>query len=411
MPSGYAGVLLCFKAASTVTLQIVVEDTNVPKMYARTYVTAHGWRSWGTIQGGNTYVTQNYENTYNITATPTITTDTNNYLASTNDTTDRTGDIQTMLNTTGVCHLGPGVFVVTGVEVPNYGLLIGSGTRTVIELAGSVITGYAVKLRTYSRVTNLRIVGSQTAIERPTAVGTRHGVLFEGTADAASGATTFYRSTVDNCLISDFTGGGITMYNTGLSPASSLHVSDVFMFRCGAGVNISYFSEFHRITNVSAQDCLYGCICNGGNNNFDCCDFSQNKVALLIDNSTGQSRNNSHGTFSACSFHHSDNTYSGGAIVSVGTAIKILKATNGEVFEGCQIGYGNIEIDESKGIRFNACNVLSKVAMKVTDSSLVVFSDCTFIDTTNNPLTQSGNTTLKYHDCYTLNGSVFDPMS
>ena len=414
--SAYGCMLKVFTPTPTVTVQEFISLAPDGDNYVRLYVQGTDtWFAWSNRSSGttynNTYTTEHYDNTYNITCSPTITTDTNNYLASTGDNTDRTGDIQTMLNTTGVCHLGPGRFVVTGVDIPNYGLLTGSGTKTVIVLADSVTSGYAVKLKTYSRVTNTRIVGSLTSITRPAAVGTRHGVLFEGTANAPSGATTYYRSSVDNCLITDFTGGGITMYNTGLSPSSSLHVSDVFVARCGVGINIPYFSEFHRVTNVSAQECLYGCIDNGGNNNFANCDFSTNTIALLIDNSTGQSRNNTHGTFSACTFHHSDNTYSGGSIVSVGTAMRILGASNGEVFTGCQIGYGAIEIDGSRGIRFVGCNILNMVELEITDSSLVGFSDCNFWDANSSPLTQSGNTTLRFSDCYLMNGASFNPVS
>ena len=121
-----------------------------------------------------------------------------------------------------------------------------------------------------------------------------------------------------------FTGGGITCNNTGLSPTANLLVSDVNISRCDVGIDVSFFSEYHRWTNVAAQECYYGCICNGGNNNFSNCDFSSNTVGLLIDNSAGQSRNDSHGTFSACSFNHSDNNN--------GTAIRLLGLTAGEVF-------------------------------------------------------------------------------
>ena len=396
-------------------LQIVVDVTTNSAMYVRTSIGGNWRYPWTKISGGtsyeNNYITEYYENTYNIECTPTITTDTNNYLASTGDTTDRTGDIQTMLNTTGVCRLGPGVFYVTGVEIPNYGSLIGSGKKTQIILASSVTNGYAVKLRTYSTVKDVCILGSVNAITPSGTVGTRHGIVFEGTADAQSSPQTFYRSYITGCLIRNFAGGGITCRNTGPAISASLVVSDCQIATCDAGVNVAYYSEFHRWTNVMAQECYYGCICNGGNNNFANCDFSQNKMALLIDNSTNQSRNNTHGTFSACTFHHSNNTYSGGAITSVGTAIKILGASAGEIFSGCQIGYGNLEIDNSIGIRFDACNFLRMTALKVTNSPLVVFSDCNFWDANSSPLTQSGNTTLKFHDCYLDNGAAFDPAA
>ena len=255
------------------------------------------------------------------------------------------------------------------------------------------------------------IKGAGSAITPSSTVGTRHGILFEGTSDAQSSPVVYYRASVSNCVIIDFTGGGITMNNTGKSPSENMLISDCFIVRCGAGINIAYISEFHRIMNVTAQGCYYGCIDNGGNNNFANCDFSTNKVGLLIDNSTGQSPNNSHGTFSACTFNHTDNTYSGGSIVSVGTAIKILGASAGEIFTGCQIFYGGIEIDDSVGIRFIGANIGRMVPISVTDSTVVVFDDCTMYDGSSSPLTQSGNTRLEFNKCYLRNGTAFDPMA
>ena len=410
------GLLKVFTPYSTITVQEFVSFDPVGNTFVRYYTgtndTWHDWinRSGSVTNYNNTYTTENYENTYNITCSPTITTDTNNYLASTGDTTDRTGDIQTMLNSTGVCRLGPGVFYVTGITLPTYGAIIGSGNNSCIILDSSVTTGYAIKIGNYSTVKNLRIRGSASNITPTSSISARHGILFEGTANAEN-PTTYYQSTVESCTITDFTGGGITCYNTGLAPEASLLVSNCRFLRCGVGINIPYFSEFNRFTNNNVQDCYYGCIDNGGNNYFANCDFSMNKIALLIDNSTSQSRNNTHGTFSACSFHHTDNTREGGQIVSVGTAIRILRASNGELFTGCQIGYGDIEIDESIGVRFVGCNMLSMVALEITDSPLVVFSDCNFWDSNSSPLTQSGNTTLKFHDCYLMDGTAFDPMA
>lgn len=374
--------------------------------------------TWKDLNGtiyNNTYIDQHYTNTYNITATPEITTDTNNFLASTGDNTDRTGDIQTMLNTTGVCKLGPGKFVITGVEIPNYALLEGCGQRTTVFLSDSVETGYAIKLKSYGRISNLRIVGTQNTFTLPETVGTRHGILYEGTADATTDSYTFYRSTIDNCTIYYFTGGGITMVNTGLSQTSALHISDIFIYSCGAGINIPYFSEFHRITNVSVNSCLYGCIDNGGNNNFSNCDFSGNKTALWID-ATGRARNDTHGTFSACTFHHSDNVYGTDSqghtiITTVGTAIIIDGANSGEIFTGCQIGYGKIDINDSKGIRFIGANILRMTELSIKDSILVTFTDCNFYSATESPITQSGNTTLKFTECYNRDGTVFNPLA
>lgn len=424
LQSGYTYTHAPASAASGGTLTVCPSTKNIVlqticlldgAVYARTSVAEVFSNPWVQITGitnnyNNTYESQHYENSYSITCSPSITTDTNNFLAATGDNTDRTGAIQTMLDATGVCHLGPGTFVVTGVEVPDYGGLFGSGESTRLLLSDGVASGYAVKLKSHAVVKNMRIYGSTVDITPSATIGTRHGVLFEGTADAET-PTTFYRSTVENLQIRNFSGGGITCSNTGLAPSSSLHVSDVFIVKCGAGVNIPYYSEFHRFTNVSSQECYYGCVDNGGNNNFANCDFSSNKVALLIDNENGQSTNNSHGTFSACSFHHSDNTYSGNSIVSVGTAIRILGATAGELFTGCQIGFGNLEIRGSTGIRFAACNFMRMTAIEVTESSLVAFSDCTFYNANSSPVTQSDNVGFVFDDCYLRDGTAYNPVA
>lgn len=363
---------------------------------------------WHQLSGGdviaNNYTNEHYNNTYNITCNPQITTDTNNYIAAPSDTRDMTGAIQTMLTNNKVCRLGPGDFYVTGIEVPSFGALIGSGWRTRIILAENVTNGYAVKITTNSFVKDLFIGGNASpgSITCPTSVGTRHGILFEGTADAESGAVTYYRSNVENCMIRNFTGGGITLRNTGFSWASSLAISDCRIYWCGAGINIAYFSEFSRITNVTVNESLYGCIDNGGNNNFANCDFSGNTVGLLIDNSSGQSRNNTHGSFVGCTFNHSGN--------NSGTAIRILGATGGEIFTAAQIFFGKIEIEDSMGIRFIGANLGRQTPIIVKDSVVTAFSDCTFTSASESPLTHSGNTRLVFDRCYDQNGNVFNPV-
>ncbi len=268
-------------------------------------------------------------------------------------------------------------------------------------LADSVSTGYAVKLKSYSTIKNVRISGGASAITLSSTVGTRHGILFEGTKRSGSTAgTTYYRSRIHQCQITSFTGGGITCTGTGVDRQSHLLISDCEIAGCNAGIYIPYYSEFHRITNCVMQDCYYGCVNNGGNNNFSNCDFSGNRVGLLIDNSSNQSVNNSHGTFSACSINHS---YSDAGVINQGTAIRLLKSDIGEIFTGMQIFYGAIEIENCMGIRFIGANIGSKVPITVTGSTVISFSDCTFKDapdSTDSPFTQSGNTAVKFTDCY-----------
>lgn len=405
--NGHGGVIVVFPASDSQILQIAIQNTTPPIEYFRISLLGTFPSIWTHSEGNvitNNYTNEHYNNTYNITCNPQITTDTNNFLAAPGDTRDMTGAIQTMLNNTKVCRLGPGDFYVTGIEVPTNGALIGSGWGTRIILAESVTNGYAVKLTTNSFVKDLMIAGNSnsSSIPRPESVGTRHGILFEGTADSESGAVTYYRSNIENCMIRNFTGGGITLRNTGLSMSSNLAISDCRIYWCGAGVNIAYFSEFSRITNVTAGECLYGCIDNGGNNNFANCDFSGNTVGLLIDNSSGQSRNSSHGSFVGCTFNHSGN--------NEGTAIRILGAIAGEIFTAAQIFFGKIEIEDSIGIRFIGANIGRQTPIIVNDSVVTAFSDCTFVSASESPLTQSGNTRLVFEGCYDRAGNVFNPM-
>ena len=182
---------------------------------------------------------------------------------------------------------------------------------------------------------------------------------------------------------------------------NSLLINDCYIYNCDAGINISYYSEYHRISNVSSSYCYYGCVCNGGNCNFDNCNFSGNTVGLLIDNSRGQSYNNSHGTFTGCTFNHSGQNN--------GTAIRLLGVSAGEVFTGAQIFFGKIEIDNCIGVRFIGANFGRQTPISVTNSKVVIFSDCTMYDNMSTPVTQSGNTALKFDNCYCRSGCEFEP--
>ena len=412
--SAVSGVLEVLEMTSNIILQRVsVYYGDLTNVYIREAFNGSFSGPWKELKPviNNTYTTQHYDNSYDITCTPTITTDTNNFLASTGDYTDRTADIQTMLNTTGVCRLGPGRFAVTGVEIPDYAAIIGSGMRTVIILDDTVTTGYAVKLRNQSSISDVRIAG-RTAPTLTATVGTRHGILFEGSKQSGqSGGTTFKKSAITRCYISNLSGGGITCTGTGVELDSNMIVSDCFIDHCGAGIYIPYYSEFHRITNCACTYCWYGCIDNGGNNNFANCDFSGNRIGVLIDNSTSQSPNNTHGVFSGCTINHS---YTPEGVINGGTALKVLGGEFGEVFTGMQIHYGAIVIDGCNGMRFVGIGFGRSVPITITNSKVVTFSDCTFSQGpahADSTFSQSGNTVLKFTDCYLLDGTVYDPMA
>lgn len=382
------------------------------KMWTRTWGVAyigtelvHLWRNdWALISGGgggtynNEYVNNVYNNTYNVTATPTITTDTNNFLAASGNNADRKNDIETML-ATGYCKLGAGDFYVSGIDVPAYATLEGCGNKTRIYLLSSVTDGYAVKLKTYSSVRNLMISGQIAQYTPVENMGNRHGIVWQGTADGTP-SQVWYRGMIDNVTIYNMHGAGIYCYNVGGSVASNLLVNNVYVYWSDAGVAIPYYSEYHSFTNVSVNGCWYGAIVNGGNCLFSACNFSGNKIGLLMDNSNGQSRNNGHGTFNACTFNHNDNNN--------GVAMRLIGIGNGEIFTGVNVFYGTIEILRSVGIQFGNC-VFATSGITVVDSKAVQFSDCMVRTASEVVYSGSGNTGVKFVNCQTWLGAEYQP--
>ena len=365
------------------------------------------WENWSLISadGGsvinNDYTFNEYSNSYAVTATPSITADTNNYLASTGDTTDRTADIITMLNQNGVCHLGAGNFYVNGIDMPANSAIIGSGHRTRLILSGSG-DGYCVKMGDYCQVMDLAMYGNLSSIDLSPTLGNRHGILWQGnyTQQQSSNAQP-KMGIVNNVYFYHFNGGGITCYDTGFGTFNALEVCNAYMWGCNAGINIPYWSEFHKFTNVRTPYCYYGCINNGGNNVFVNCDFSTCKIAFLMDNSQSQSPNNSHGSAIGCVFNHTDN--------NTGIGIKILNCDNGYVFSGCQIFFSQIDIEDSDGVVISDSNFgLNNTNITIKNGGVVLFANN--MHQGQPTISISNNSKVHFVNCYNRStGAIIQP--
>lgn len=318
-----------------------------------------------------------------------------NDLKSTNDKTDRTKEIETILVAKGVCRLEAGDFYVANLVMPENTMLIGSGAATRLILPEEVEEGYVVSVKTRCTVKDVYLVGSNEEIELTEEVGTRHGIMFEGSSEKPGTEAPSY-GTVENCHMKGFSGGALTCRNTGYNCNDSMNVTDCWMTNCGVGINIPYWSEFHRFTNVSVMGCWYGCINNGGNNMFVNCNFSANEMGFLMDNSRGQSRNNSHGSVVGCVFNHSGN--------NKGTGIRILGTPHGFVFSGCQVFYSKIELENVKGVIFDAFNFGRDEVITVTGGELAMFTNCMF--GTAPVITITDNEHTKFINCFTRSGET-----
>ncbi|MBO5868403.1 MAG: hypothetical protein J6Q54_05810 [Oscillospiraceae bacterium] len=284
-------------------------------------------------------------------------------LKPTGDCTDRAAQIMELLEQYRTCVLTPGTYYVSGIKMPDGTSLYGMGEGSRIVLLEEIAEGCAVAMASHCTVKELTLIGCEADMPRPTEVGTRHGIGFIGTATPENRSGQPMDSIISGCRIRNFSGGGITCRDTGYNINCSVSVTDCRIHNCGAGINISHFSEFHNFTNVTSTRNLYGCINNGGNNVFVGCGFDGNTVGYLIDNSRKQSNNNAHGSCVACTFNHTD--------FNKGVGIRILGSKPGYVFSDCQMFFSNADIQDSVGIQFNNFNFGKAVQFHVTGNSTV----------------------------------------
>lgn len=317
------------------------------------------------------------------------------FLPSTQDDTDRTPEIQALLETYGTCQLGSGIYVTTGITMPEGASLMGVGYATKLLLREDLQAGYTVKLNSFCTVKDLAVLGSREEIILPETVGDRHGLAFVGTATLQDWQTQIRNSIIADCYCSGFTGGGITCTDTGYHIRSSMTVSNCHVFNCGAGINISHYSEYHMFTNVKCAKCGYGCINNGGNNVFVNCGFNSNRVGFLIDNSQGQSPNSAHGSAVGCTFNHTNG--------NGGIGIQILGAKPGYSFTGCQLFYSQIVLEDSYDIMFDALNTGRQVKILVKGGGLTMFTNSAFGHLPEE-IRVEDNDQVKFINCFTKTG-------
>lgn len=385
-PQQHIGFLLAYNTASLI-LQVFY-SFNGTKVWKRRYV-GGAWSEWILIGSEiKEYTFNNYESTYNVTATPTITASSENYLAPSGDTTDRTADIVTMLTSGGVCRLGPGNYYVKDLVMPNNTSIIGCGAATHIIRSGTD-AGFAIKLGSRCTVKDCWIFGTETEITPSATLGDRHGILWQGTYTENQKAP--IRGMVSGLHITGFSGGGITCYDTGYAVNTCMEVDDCYIYNCGAGINISYWSEFNKFSNVHCSSNYYGCINNGGNNTFIGCDFSGNKLGFLMDNSSDQSPNNSHGSAVGCVFNHTNS--------NTGIGIKILNCDNGYIFTGCQIFFSQIDIEDSDGVVISSTNFgASNCNITIKNGGAILFANN--MHQAVPTIAISNNSNVHFSNCY-----------
>lgn len=389
--------------------QVFYSYKNTHKIYRRIKTAPDTWSNWVEISSGETQIIEQeisrdtYTNTFNITATPQITTDTHRWLQAVDtDTADETGKtdmtsaIMTMLNSTGYCKLSEGIFYVSGnIDMPEGSMLEGCGKKTIIRLLGSVSSGYICRMKKHSTVKNIRFSGAYSNISvTGTDIGGRKGIYAVGNRDGEHPEVTPSRAEanqITNCWF-DNLDSGIYAYNTGGGVHEGYICSDCYIDNCMAGINLDYWTEYNKFTNVMIHNCHYACINNGGNNVFVNCTF-HGIEGFSID---GSKPNSAHGSCVGCTFNHI-----GEASPGNGIAIKILSAQNGYVFDGCQLWYGKIHVENSKGMIFANTLIGGAPNIKTTGSGTVFFNGCLF----NSTITRDIASPVKFDNCYMYDGT------
>lgn len=305
---------------------------------------------------------------------------------------DYTDYITRKLNAGGKCYLQAGTYYVSGIDMPEDTQIIGCGYQTKIVLLDTITTGYAIKMNNNCVISNVRITGNDNDLNfvegdiESIHLGNRHGILYLGTATETDGANTVTKGIISDCYIDGFTGGAITCEQTGPG-TRGLNVNNVQIVNCGAGINITRYSEYNRFTNINAHHCYYGCINNGGNNVISDCNFSENVVGVYMNGSNGKcllwngesgtARNGAHGILSNCTINHSGHFTPNR---NHGWAIYYRYYQAGFVFSNLCVFYGKTWFSGAAAVVLNN-SLLSGVDMEISnDGNSLLFNGCNIRD-------------------------------
>lgn len=208
-------------------------------------------------------------------------------------------------------------------------LVAASTSGTLITIAAADVVMDGVDL---DGGTSATLYGANTA---PKGAGV--GLYISGEAGAVK------RVSVKNSDIYGFTSDGVLLGRVAASAGSgkSVMFENVNAYRNFSSWNFGTLAEYCIATNCHGYQSTYGIQVFGGNNKFANCNFEENYCNGYV----GGGTNNSHGGFLGCSFnHHTSN----------GRSLLVDGAQYGFEFVGCKFWYGNIEINNSSGIRI--CN-------------------------------------------------------
>jgi len=105
----------------------------------------------------------------------------------------------------------------------------------------------------------------------------------------------------NNIEVSNFNGYGIKFENYGNVNPKTSKFTDVFIHNCYAGLGFLNQGEYNTINGLHVNRCQFGVIVDAGNNTFNGCNISWNRVNWMFLGGV----NNAHGSINGGSFNHS----------------------------------------------------------------------------------------------------------
>ena len=251
-----------------------------------------------------------------------------------------TADMERMLTDaskgTKTIRFNDGTYVFSStINVPSDVSLIGS-TKTVFKAASEVSPAILMSLNGSDNVflSHLTFDGGLTS--KPSEEGTQVGLSVVSSRSV----------NIENVEFVGWSKQGLyskTMSSYGEEEGGKffkhLQITNCRFYFNYCGNYFDYRCEYTQMVNCVWGENYIGTVNCGGNNSYVSCQWNANNTGFKMEN---DGSNPAHGGCNGCTFNHNDNQ-----------AIQIDDCVNGWTFEGCQVFYGKIVLNESKGVIFN----------------------------------------------------------
>lgn len=221
------------------------------------------------------------------------------------------------------------------VNVPSDVSLIGN-TKTVFKPKDTATPSVLMQIHNADNVYLSHIILDGGLTSRPAVEGTQTGLSIVSSRSV----------NIENVEIIGWSRNGLyskTMSSYGNESDGKfykhLQMTNCRFYYNWCGNYFDYRCEYCQVLNCVWGENNIGTTNCGGNNAYTSCQWNANTTGFLMKNGGS---NPAHGGCNACTFNH-----------NYTDAIKIDDCVNGWTFEGCQIFYGKIVLNNSKGVIFD----------------------------------------------------------